>query len=153
MNQILNTEPSKSSKISSISYCKNKNNKYQLQFIVSFCIATFLCLFSFIKIAKASLQEKVSKKLLNSYNLTTVYQTQTSVNIPSKEPFVIGILKIDKININYPVLSKTSDDLLKISLCRFAGPMPNKNGNLCIVGHNYIDNRFFGNLEKLSIRR
>ena len=61
------------------------------------------------------MQEKVSKKLLNSYNLTTVYQTQTSVNIPSKEPFVIGILKIDKININYPVLSS---QVIKVTVFR-----------------------------------
>lgn len=155
MNQILETKTLEiETKVPIISYSKKakKKNKYQLQFIVSFCIATFLCFFSFLKIAKASLQEKVSKKLLNNYNLTTIYQSTSSSSNFSETPFVIGILKIDKINLNYPILSKTSDELLQISLCRFAGPMPNSNGNLCIVGHNYIDDRFFGNLKKLSIR-
>ena len=29
--------------------------------------------------------------------------------------------------------------------------MPNEIGNLCIVGHNYIDNRFFSRLNELQI--
>ena len=28
--------------------------------------------------------------------------------------------------------------------------MPNENGNLCIAGHNYLDSRFFGKLNKLK---
>ena len=38
----------------------------------------------------------------------------------------------------------SSDDLLDVSVCRFAGPMPNEIGNLCIAGHNYVNNNFFG---------
>ena len=61
------------------------------------------------------------------------------------------MIKIDKIDLNYPILSESNDELLRISLCRFIGPMPNKVGNLCIAGHNYIDNRFFGRLYELNI--
>ena len=94
--------------------------------------------------------EKISKKLLNNYNLTTLYQTETpSSQQSSNVPFIIGIIKIDKIDLNYPILSQTNDDLLKVSVCRFAGPMPNEVGNLCIVGHNYIDTRFFSRLDEL----
>ena len=63
---------------------------------------------------------------------------------------VIGIIKIDSIKISYPILSKINDDLLKISPCRFYGPMPNQIGNLCIAAHNYNDNRFFSKLDKLQ---
>ena len=42
-----------------------------------------------------------------------------------KKNFVIGILKIDKIKLDYPILSEVSEDLLKIAPCRFAGPLPN----------------------------
>ena len=64
---------------------------------------------------------------------------------------VIGIIQIDKINIEYPILSKTNDELLKISPCKFFGPDPNKVGNLCIAGHNFDDDRFFSKLSLLDV--
>ena len=92
--------------------------------------------------------------MLNNYNLTTLYQTENpSPQSSSDVPFVIGIIKINKIELSYPILSQTNDDLLKLSVCRFAGPMPNEVGNLCIVGHNYIDTRFFSRLNELYKRR
>lgn len=68
----------------------------------------------------------------------------------SSDQFVIGIIKIDKIKLDYPILSDVSDELLKIAPCRFAGPLPNKIGNLCIAGHNYIDNTSFAQIVKLT---
>ena len=68
----------------------------------------------------------------------------------SSDSFVIGIIKIYKIKLDYPILSDVSDELLKIAPCRFAGPLPNKIGNLCIAGHNYIDNTSFAQIVKLT---
>lgn len=63
----------------------------------------------------------------------------------------VGIIKIPKINVNYPILSETSDALLKVSPCKFWGPSnPNEVGNFCIVGHNYRNNRFFSKVPKLE---
>ena len=130
---------------------KLKKNNYKMQFFISLSIATLGCLIFSLNLIKSHSQEKISKKLLNNYNLTTLYQTETSsYQQLSNIPFVIGIIKIDKIDLNYPILSQTNDDLLKVSVCRFTGPMPNEVGNLCIVGHNYIDTRFFSRLDELS---
>lgn len=63
---------------------------------------------------------------------------------------VIGLIEIKSIGINYPIISSYNDDLLKISPCRFYGPMPNEIGNLCIAGHNYNSYKFFSRLKKLS---
>ena len=63
---------------------------------------------------------------------------------------VIGIIKIDSLKIDYPILSEVSDELLEIAPCRFAGPLPNEVGNLCIAGHNYIDNTFFAKISNLE---
>ena len=49
------------------------------------------------------------------------------------------------------VISKTNDELLKLSICRYYGPMPNEIGNLCIAGHNYKNNLMFSKLNKLNI--
>ena len=58
-------------------------------------------------------------------------------------------LKISKIGLDYPVLSKTSEDLLEISVNKYYGPNPNEVGNYCIVGHNYRNGKMFGQLSKL----
>ena len=53
--------------------------------------------------------------------------------------------------INYPVLSEESEELLKVSLCKYWGPNPNTVGNYCIVGHNYRSGKMFGKLSGASV--
>lgn len=57
-----------------------------------------------------------------------------------------SVLSYPKLGINYSVLSSESEALLKISLCKYWGPSPNKVGNYCIVGHNYRSGKMFGKL-------
>ena len=59
-------------------------------------------------------------------------------------------LNIPALGINYPVLSETSEELLKISLNKFWGPTPNEVGNYCIVGHNYTNKKMFGKLADIE---
>lgn len=61
-----------------------------------------------------------------------------------------AIIKIPKINVEYPVLSATSDALLFVSLNKYWGPQPNEVGNYCIVGHYYENGKMFGKLHKLK---
>lgn len=61
-----------------------------------------------------------------------------------------AIIKIPKINIEYPVLSATSDALLFVSLNKYWGPQPNEVGNYCIVGHYYENGKMIGKLHKLK---
>lgn len=63
---------------------------------------------------------------------------------------IVGIIQIPKIELEYPILSETSDELLKISVCKFWGPNPNEVGNLCIAGHNYTNTRAFSQAYKLQ---
>ena len=56
---------------------------------------------------------------------------------------MVGKVSIPSINVNYPILSETTDALLKVSVCKFWGCEPNEVGNLCIAGHNYRNSRFF----------
>lgn len=131
--------------------------RYELQFILSFSIAAIFLVLLFWKLYQNQEQEKIAKELLNTYQLTTMYSNSSSYdtsklnsNIINQAPFVIGMIKIDKIDLSYPILSESNDNLLKVSVCRFTGPMPNEIGNLCIAGHNYMDNRFFGRLDELE---
>lgn len=63
---------------------------------------------------------------------------------------IVGIIEIPEIDLEYPILSKTTDALLKISVCKFWGPEPNEVGNLCIAGHNYTNTRAFSKAYKLE---
>lgn len=64
--------------------------------------------------------------------------------------YTIATINIPKINVNYPILSETSTELLKISPCKFWGADPNQVGNFCIVGHNYRNSLFFSKVPTLE---
>lgn len=141
---------------------ESKNNNNKNKFIILLISSIFLivisfCVYFFTKYE--SLQnEHFSKNLVSNFSIMTLYSnsisnysTQEISKEQALEPFVIGLIQIDKINITYPILSTTSEELLKISPCRFYGPMPNEIGNLCIGGHNYVDNKHFGKLNYLNI--
>ncbi len=107
-------------------------------------------------------KKKFLGKLVNNFNITNLYKNDDSYNaskistpaeyIQDNNNFsVIGLIEINSIGINYPIISKINDDLLKIAPCRFYGPMPNEVGNMCVAGHNYNNYKFFSRLKKLNI--
>ena len=67
--------------------------------------------------------------------MATAISTYTAPN--GKEYETIGIVTIPKLNITYPILSETTDELMKVAPCKFHGANPNEVGNLCIIAHNY----------------
>ena len=151
MNQILFTNENEIQKIK-----KNKSKKFKLLLYSSLLLIFFLLSFYLYKDILSDKKENMSYTILNSYNIERLYSgnnnPQTSIVLNNGQKFlVIGNIEIPKVNMNYPILSNTNDELLKISPCRFYGPYPNETGNLCIAAHNYDDNRFFGNLYKLDI--
>lgn len=107
--------------------------QFFLLFSVSFATLAYYLYFSYDLYA----YEKMSKNIMNSFELTKIYQNASDYSakrINSEETFfyenssfsIIGTIDISKINISYPILSDISKDFLKISPCRFYGPMPNK---------------------------
>ena len=114
-----------------------KNNKkisiykYLIYFstsIIIFCII----IYAFIRYNSYK-KEKISKTLMNNFSITRLYSdiNNTTINLlnnstTNNEPFVIGLIEIEKIDIMNPILSETSEELLKIAPCRFYGPFPNE---------------------------
>lgn len=90
--------------------------------------------------------EVASKPESTSTNATDKY---TASNGKTYE--TVGTISIPSINVNYPILSETDDDLLKVSVCKFWGSNPNEVGNLCIAGHNYRNKRFFSKVPTLKV--
>lgn len=164
MNQILTPESPQRKHNSTFdaSYMTHKllpPKIYKISFFIFSFIAIILLISLFIRIYHQNTKEGLSKDLANIYQLSTLYSDNSiysasyaSNNTSSeKVPFVIGMIKIEKINLNYPILSESSKELLEISLCRFAGPMPNEIGNLCIAGHNYVDYKLFSRLHEVEL--
>ena len=67
------------------------------------------------------------------------------------EYYVLATINIPSIDCTYPILNQSTEELLKISPCKFWGAEPNEVGNFCIVGHNYRSNKFFSHVPSLSI--
>ena len=76
---------------------------------------------------------------------TIEYTTDTGISYS-----VESILNIPRLEINYPVISDWSEELLKISVNKYWGPKPNEVGNYCIVGHNYKSGKMFGRLGEIT---
>lgn len=153
MNQILETNLNdKKNK----SYRKKTLFFLQLSFSLFFVIA--ISIFIFYNNFNLSRKENYSNQVLENYNIARLYANlnnnidSASNEIDSNQIFnIIGIIEISKINLYYPVFSMYSDELLKISPCKFYGPLPGKSGNLCIAGHNYDNDKFFSKISSLSV--
>ena len=64
---------------------------------------------------------------------------------------VEGIIEIPKINIKYPIVSKTSDEAMKVAITKFWGTNINDIGNYTMAGHNYKNGTMFGKTKYLEI--
>ena len=108
--------------------------------------------------------------ILNDEDSTTTIDTSNlnnanairKTNVPAKnvmkadngeEYYAIATINIPKLNWSepYPILDHWSDELLKVSICKFHGANPNEVGNLCLVGHNWRNKRFFSKVPTLEV--
>ncbi len=129
---------------------KNKS-VYLIQLYISIIVIVIAILFFAIYKININNKEKTSKGILNNYSLSKLYSNSKDYYNQNSQYDVIGIIEIPKLNISYPIFSNISDDLLKISPCRFFGTMPYSISNLCIAGHNYNNDKFFSNIKQLNL--
>ena len=143
MNQILVT-----------SFNNKRENKkiFKVQFVISIAIIIFAICFFIYYLYSLKTSENFSKKLISNYNISTLYSSNKKNNEiqSSAENSIFGIIEIPKINIYYPVFSFLSEENLKVSPCKLYGTNLNENTNICIAGHNYNNDMFFSNIDKLQ---
>lgn len=77
-------------------------------------------------------------------------KTNIKTTSNGEEYSVIAELDIPTLGINYPILSSTSVELLKIGLNKYWGAEPNQVGNMVVVGHNYKNGTYFSDLNKIK---
>ena len=64
---------------------------------------------------------------------------------------VVGIIKISKIDLEYPILEKTNKESLNLSITKFWGNEINEIGNVSLAGHNNLNGTMFGKTKKLEV--
>lgn len=171
MNQILVTD-----RLYVTNKLKKKKKLYKIQFIASVILVfVFSGWYIYSEIDKNS-AEAVSQDILSGITIDTNDETTSDeplvvamqdteiVEEQSQKQILNGtysdengvtykyesILNIPSLGVEYPVLSETSEELLKISINKFWGGSPNSVGNYCIVGHNYKSGKMFGKLAQIN---
>ena len=171
MNQILVTD-----RLYVTNKLKKKKRMYKFQFIASIILVfIFSGWYIYSEIEKNS-AEAVSQDILNGISIVNDDETTSDeplivamddteiVEDQTPKQILDGtytdeygntykyesILNIPSLGVEYPVLSETSEELLKISLNKFWGGSPNSVGNYCIVGHNYKSGKMFGKLAQIN---
>ena len=141
---------------------------FKFQLILSISILIVIIIISTIYFNNLYKNEKLATSLISNYNVYKLYNSPNSAssqeysnyeNLPNNQNTnsnsnslntIFGIIEIPKIAVYYPIFNNISEDLLKISPCRFSGESLNKNDNICIAGHNYDNSLFFSKIVDLS---
>ena len=133
---------------------KQKNQKqkkfFKTQFVVSLLIVFGLGFYYLRNWKKSQEMSAVSESVNQAFQLEKIYVAQKSSREAKRQNPYFGKITIPAIELEYSVFNECTDELLKILPCKFYGVEMQEKGNICIAGHNYDDNRFFGNLNKLK---
>ena len=157
MNQIIYPEKIEYNLINYNNILLQKKKIYRNLFVLSLVLLFLFLIYYITQYIHLLNKEKIHQKILSIYDVQQLYKANTFSILPSitlengDSADVLGILQIDKINLRYPILSKSTKDFLKISVCKFYGNTLNDFGNFCIVGHNYDNEELFSNLNKLEL--
>lgn len=133
---------------------KRENKKVRFSSIILWIliiIAIALIVTIGIIIGNRNKNDEDLKEVISQINNNIQTNTQGEIPYIEYEGYqVIGTIQIPKIDLEYPILTETTDDSLKKSITRFGNGEVNGIGNLCLAGHDYINNSMFGNINKLE---
>lgn len=133
---------------------------YKILFYVLLISAIVITGLVICKYGKNQINEKESKKIVEAFSNTDfskIDEQQNDIQLEYKGYKVIGIVKIPKIGIQYPILEigeidpENAKDPMRKSIIKYWGENVNDYGNLSIAGHNNKDGTMFGKTKKLEI--
>lgn len=94
--------------------------------------------------------EKVESQLVLKSNSMEKTDVVKEIDEQIEGYDVVGIIKIPKIDVNYPILEETNKESLKLSITKFWGDKINQIGSVVLSGHNNLNNKMFGRIDKLE---
>lgn len=108
-----------------------------------------------IKYGRNHINDKENQKTVETFSRVVTEDSQENVTMNGYK--VIGVVKIPKIQIEYPILDidtynpEETKEPMKISIVKYWGGKVNEYGNLSIAGHNNYDGSMFGKTKNLEI--
>lgn len=125
---------------------------YKIFLVILFIFIGINIYFIIIKYTNSNLAEKENKKIVETF----FREKSNDREINMKGYRVIGIVKISKIKIEYPILDidnynpEETKEPMKISIVKYWGGNVNDFGNLSIAGHNNYNGTMFGKIKFLE---
>ena len=126
---------------------------YKAIFIILIILVILVVGLIAIKYGKNYINDQENKKVVETFSRATTQEEDVTMNGYK----VIGIVKIPKIQIEYPILDletynpEETKEPMKISIVKYWGGKVNEYGNLSIAGHNNYDGTMFGKTKNLEI--
>lgn len=129
-----------------------KIKMYKALLILLIIAAVIVAIFVIRKFYKSSQTENSAKKVLEEIkvNLSSQNSSENMIDAELGGYKIIGIIKIPKINLEYPILEKTNVESLNISITKFWGNEINEIRNVTLAGHNNLNGVMFGKIKKLT---
>lgn len=129
-----------------------KIKMYKALLILLIIAAVIVAIFVIRKFYKSSQTENSAKEVLEEIkvNLNSQNSSENTIDAELGGYKIIGIIKIPKINLEYPILEKTNVESLNISITKFWGNEINEIGNVTLAGHNNLNGVMFGKIKKLT---
>lgn len=131
---------------------------YRIIFIMLIIAVIIVIALIGIKYRKNYINDQENHKVVETFSRIVSEETEESQeNVTMNGYNVIGIVKIPKINLEYPILDidtynpEETKEPMKISIVKYWGGKVNEYGNLSIAGHNNYDGTMFGKTKKLQI--
>lgn len=135
----------------------NKLNIYRALRIALIIVAIVVAVFVVRKFYSESKMKNLANDVITQIK-TTTENSETGEVIQTIDAEmggykVVGIIKIPKIDLEYPILEKTNKESLNISITKFWGNEINEIGNVTLAGHNNFSRSNVWKNKKISCRR
>lgn len=137
---------------------------YKIFFTILIIVLIVIIALIAMKYLNGYLNDKENEKVVETFmqslgtlNINEENENHEIQNITMNGYKVIGIVKIPKINIEYPILDVETNSPadteapMKISIVKYWGRDVNDYGNLSIAGHNNYNGTMFGKTKRLEI--
>ena len=131
----------------------SKVKTYKVLLICLIIAAIIIGVLITIKYINLYRHENAAKNVIANINRSFEETTDTvqEINEQIDGHKVIGIIRIPKINLEYPILETTSKETLNLSITKFWGNKINEIGNVTLAGHNNLNGTMFGKTKNLEI--
>ena len=131
----------------------NKIKRYKIILICLIIATIIVAILIAIKYLNIYRNEKTAKQVIVNINESFKISDNpiSKIDKQIKGNKVVGIIKIPKIELEYPVLENTSKESLNLSITKFWGNEINEIGNVTLAGHNNLNGTMFGKIKKLEV--